>query len=47
MFSEHIIKLIKYFKSVHSEYNSETYKQLKNSVELNFLSRKDLSNYLN
>lgn len=47
MFSEHIIKLIKYFKSVHIEYNYETYKQLKNSIELNFLSRKELSNYLN
>ena len=43
----HIIKLIKYFKSVHSEYNYKTYKQLKNSIELNFLSRKELSNYLN
>lgn len=47
MIPKHIIELIKNFKNLHNEFNSETYKQLKNRIKLNFLSRKELSNYLN
>jgi len=47
MVPKHIIELIKNFRNLHNEFNSETYKQLKNRIKLNFLSRKELSNYLN